>query len=121
MTIKEYNTGFYKKYTKAVGFISNLNHTIDKCCANTKSQMECIGYDEDTVKFILNALEEYDKSVKENLSIGVCSCYNVEYDTRFCEALGRSITTQVCRCNGTRERDVCDCGGDKTRCTFYGH
>lgn len=38
-----------------------------------------------------------------------CSCY-VEYETNgFLNG----------RCNGTREQDLCSCGGDESRCDFY--
>lgn len=29
------------------------------------------------------------------------------------------IRKTVCVCNGTREQDVCSCGGDRTKCDFY--
>lgn len=29
------------------------------------------------------------------------------------------IHKNVYRCNGTKERDVCSCGGDPVRCDFY--
>ena len=38
-----------------------------------------------------------------------CDCYSVtDY--------GDKVET---RCNGTRERDFCNCGGDRTQCDFY--
>lgn len=35
-----------------------------------------------------------------------CSCYCQETKTQS-------------RCNGTRERDICSCGGDESKCDFY--
>lgn len=31
----------------------------------------------------------------------------------------RPIYKTIARCNGTRERDGCSCGGDRTKCDFY--
>lgn len=38
-----------------------------------------------------------------------CDCYSVIDNGDWVEA----------RCNGTRERDFCNCGGDRTQCDFY--
>ena len=38
-----------------------------------------------------------------------CKCYLEEYN----------YAGDIGRCNGTRERDACDCGGDKAKCDFY--
>lgn len=52
-----------------------------------------------------------------------CSCYNVEYKRANVynpltgQPFGGDI--EVDTCWGTRERDQCSCGGDKTRCSFY--
>ena len=39
-----------------------------------------------------------------------CECYNIDSD-----GLGGFIP----RCNGTKEREECQCGGDKSKCDFY--
>lgn len=51
-----------------------------------------------------------------------CDCYHVESEIhRFVGededfVYGR---IDVPRCWGTKEKDVCDCGGDKSKCNFY--
>lgn len=53
-----------------------------------------------------------------------CDCYT----TRTCRKYAYNSTTgqpslayerEVGYCNGTRECDECDCGGDRSKCTFY--
>lgn len=39
-----------------------------------------------------------------------CECYEVT-------TANRGIVE--CRCNGTKEREICTCGGDKSKCDFY--
>ena len=39
-----------------------------------------------------------------------CECYEVT-------TANRGIVE--CRCNGTKEREICTCGGDKSKCNFY--
>lgn len=51
-----------------------------------------------------------------------CDCYHVESEVRrFVDEDGGSVygKINVPRCRGTKEKDVCDCGGDKTKCDFY--
>lgn len=53
-----------------------------------------------------------------------CYCYH-EYEEqrpvydKFSGELAGHYTTKVGCCWGTRERDVCSCGGDKNKCNFY--
>lgn len=48
-----------------------------------------------------------------------CDYYNEQ--TKIIGWLGPDefIRKTVCVCNGTREQDVCSCGGDRTKCDFY--
>lgn len=48
-----------------------------------------------------------------------CDCYNEQ--TKIIGWLGPDevIRKTVCVCNGTKERDVCSCGGDRAKCDFY--
>ena len=39
-----------------------------------------------------------------------CKGYSLEYNDR---------EGYISRCNGTKERDVCSCKGDKSKCDFY--
>lgn len=51
-----------------------------------------------------------------------CDCYHIESETSWLVGGDGSAvrgTTNVPRCWGTKERDVCDCGGDKSKCNFY--
>nr|DAF49163.1 MAG TPA: hypothetical protein [Siphoviridae sp. ctnpt50] len=51
-----------------------------------------------------------------------CDCYHVEPEVhRFVDENGDSVygNINVPRCWGTKESDVCDCGGDKLKCNFY--
>lgn len=60
-----------------------------------------------------------------------CDCYRVraerryfsDYDKGYAAAQGRHLSdyedTYKGVCLGTKESDVCDCGGDKSKCNFY--
>lgn len=66
MTVREYNTKFYPKYSKAISFISCLDHTlINKCDDETTRQLKIIGWDEDTKKLIQDALNLLNESTRK--------------------------------------------------------
>ena len=52
-----------------------------------------------------------------------CDCYKTVKTTRFTyhpvtgQAIGYDVEHGVCY--GTKERDVCDCNGDRINCSFY--
>lgn len=51
-----------------------------------------------------------------------CDCYHLEPEQHyFAGENGSSIyeTISVPRCWGTKEKDVCGCDGDRSRCSFY--
>lgn len=51
-----------------------------------------------------------------------CNCYRVESEIHcFVDENGVPIyeSINVPRCLGTKEKDVCDCRGDKSKCNFY--
>ena len=51
-----------------------------------------------------------------------CDCYRVESEIHcFVDENDVPIyeSINVPRCLGTKEKDVCDCGGDKSKCNFY--
>lgn len=51
-----------------------------------------------------------------------CDCYRVEPEIHcFVDENGVPIyeSINVPRCLGTKEKDVCDCCGDKSKCNFY--
>lgn len=52
----------------------------------------------------------------------VCDCYHIESEHHyFIDENGVPIyeNINVSRCWGTKEKDVCSCGGDKSKCNFY--
>ena len=51
-----------------------------------------------------------------------CDCYHLEPERHyFADENGASIyeAIRVPRCWGTKEKDVCDCDGDRSICSFY--
>jgi hypothetical protein len=48
-----------------------------------------------------------------------CDCYYTEEKIIGWHTPVDPKTTIVHKCNGTRERDECSCGGDRTKCDFY--
>lgn len=61
-----------------------------------------------------------------------CDCYQFETKRRYLSNIDKITYTlaterlapeyideEVSVCYGTKEKDVCDCGGDKSKCNFY--
>lgn len=48
-----------------------------------------------------------------------CDCYQESYEITGWLGPYEQIRKLRKRCNGTRERDECSCGGDRTKCDFY--
>lgn len=48
-----------------------------------------------------------------------CDCYDVAEEIVDWCADGSPKTDLVSRCFGTKERDMCSCGGDRNKCDFY--
>lgn len=48
-----------------------------------------------------------------------CDCYDVSEEIVDWCADGSPKTDLVSRCFGTKERDECSCGGDRSKCDFY--
>lgn len=48
-----------------------------------------------------------------------CDCYCEQYEISGWLGPYEQIRKLKTRCNGTRERDECSCGGDRTKCDFY--
>lgn len=48
-----------------------------------------------------------------------CDCYYEEERVYYDHMMFESCTEIHGFCNGTRERDECLCGGDRTKCDFY--
>ena len=47
----------------------------------------------------------------------ICDCYKLQEVTF--KVCGEPHSVIEHRCNGTKERDLCSCFGDRTRCDFY--
>lgn len=48
-----------------------------------------------------------------------CDCYHESKKIIFWPPDEAPMTVNIGSCWGTRERDECSCGGDRTRCDFY--
>lgn len=48
-----------------------------------------------------------------------CDCYQESYEISGWIGPYEQVRKLRKRCNGTRERDECSCGGDRTKCDFY--
>ena len=48
-----------------------------------------------------------------------CDCYDVAEEIIDWFDDGSPKIDLVSRCFGTKERDVCSCGGDRSKCDFY--
>lgn len=62
------------------------------------------------------------KAYKGEMVMNKCDYYRVESEIHcFVDENGVPIykSINVPRCCGTKEKDVCDCGGDKSKCNFY--
>ena len=51
--------------------------------------------------------------------INKCDCYCTGERTLYDYMGFKTYTEPYGYCNGTRERDLCSCGGDRTKCNFY--
>lgn len=49
----------------------------------------------------------------------LCDCYRVRNEIKGWIDQDTPIEEQVTRCFGTREADICTCGGDESKCNFY--
>lgn len=68
VTPKKYNNCFYPSYSKARSFVQCINNSLEKCNADAKRQMEIIGWDDETKRMLLDALECYDRKVRSNIN-----------------------------------------------------
>lgn len=48
-----------------------------------------------------------------------CDCYEIEDVMLPCMYTGRLTHQRIEHCLGTKENDLCSCGGDRTKCDFY--
>lgn len=78
MTIYEYNKNFYPKYSAACCMLNNIEHALAKCenPEDVKYQFSCIGLNEDTINFLIEAINYYregikNKAIKESVGCDV--------------------------------------------------
>ena len=102
----------YERYKAGVKTFINPNNKIKFLTPNAKQIMENAIPKEVEPN---NRLEEGKKALKEFKPMTKCDCYFEQevvdpylYDRRL-----------VGRCNGTKERDVCQCCGNPAMCDFY--
>ena len=61
--------------------------------------------------------------MREVKNMKICDCYNIRKVTRYTyhPLTGRPISHAVSEpyCSGTKECDMCNCEGDRTKCDFY--
>lgn len=67
MTVNKYNNDFYPKYQKAMSFVSCIDNAIRKSGEEAERQLSIVGWDEETKKFILEALELYNKETRSDV------------------------------------------------------
>lgn len=55
--------------------------------------------------------------------VNKCSCFEenfvADYVATRNAGFGDVLYRKECRCRGTKEQDVCSCGGDELKCDFY--
>lgn len=74
------------------------------------------------VFFDVVEVDDIDTLVKEMTSktkTEKCDCFCEEQRIKGWLDGNTPITEPITVCNGTRERDECTCGGDKSKCDFY--
>lgn len=76
-------------------------------------------------------VKSYEDGLWLKLDISICDCYEVTKERHYLTEYEKGyyygkrgerldyITKEVPRCRGTKEKDVCSCGGYKSRCDFY--
>jgi hypothetical protein len=57
--------------------------------------------------------------IKGEKCMDKCKCYEETWEIIGWLGPDEVIRKHRHRCNGTRERDECSCGGDRTKCDFY--
>lgn len=69
MTVEEYNKTFFGRYSAAYCAITNLDHATEKCNdpESIRTQLVCVGLNEETKEFLLEAIAYYRESVKNEV------------------------------------------------------
>ncbi len=98
MDVQTYNKVFLPQWTKASLFIRNLQLTLEgKCDKESLKQLQIIGWNEETKKFISDVLNLYKEKVVNELN----SCSNYEHgNIKNCPICGKqslSASNHYCR------------------------
>lgn len=68
LTVPEYNKIFYPAWNKARSFVECFEHALQKSDDNARKQMECIGWDEETKQFLIDAVYMMKDAAKTSYS-----------------------------------------------------
>lgn len=69
LTAKSYNDNFYPRLRRARSFANCLDNALQKGGGDALRQCRIVGWDEDTKRFLLDALECYDREVRLNINM----------------------------------------------------
>ena len=93
------------------GCRNRIMNLVEKAWAEGKKNAEA-----DQVKAILReALKRFEPPETASAEPEKCSCWHAIQT-----GMKREEGTFEYRCWGTPERSICTCGGDKSKCNFYG-
>ena len=67
-TAKSYNENFYPNLMRARSLVNCLDDALQKAGGDAVKQCKIIGWDEETKRFLLNAIECYDREVRMNVN-----------------------------------------------------
>ena len=68
-TAKSYNDNFYTSLRRARSFVNCLSDALQKAGDDAILQCQIIGWDEQTKRFLLAAIECYDREVRMNVEV----------------------------------------------------
>lgn len=64
ISVQKYNDEVYPEIQKALSFISCIDNAIRKSEGDAEKQFRCIGWNDETKKLILDAIDQYNESIK---------------------------------------------------------
>lgn len=98
MDVQTYNKVFLPQWTKASLFIRNLQLTLEgKCDKESLKQLQIIGWNEETKKFISDVLNLYQEKVVDELNLGS------NYEP------GNNISKENCPICGKQSLSIANC------------
>ena len=98
------NKEYYEQLIKALQIAAKYYDSSTDCVAGATHEILCQAAS--AIKNLLDELHIIDRlTASVNKIESKCQCYRTEY--------GNNV------CYGTKEKEVCSCGGDKRKCDFY--